>query len=168
LPTTTRGPLEGLTYFNENRAFPGSLVGLQDDYDPHGSTDKALLAKTMQEYLITFNALGLCKFLIRGHVTPQIIARWIAKATGWDFSEQELFTAGERLFNLKRMINVSLGLSRKDDTLPPRLLVHDRGDGAAAGSLPHLGKMLYEYYNLRGWSLEGIPLPETLERLQVG
>jgi aldehyde:ferredoxin oxidoreductase len=160
--------LEGLTYFNENRAFPGSLVGLQDDYDPHGSTDKALLAKTMQEYLITFNALGLCKFLIRGHVTPQIIARWIAKATGWDFSEQELFTAGERLFNLKRMINVSLGLSRKDDTLPPRLLVHDRGDGAAAGSLPHLGKMLYEYYNLRGWSLEGIPLPETLERLQVG
>lgn len=160
--------LEGLTYFNENRAFPGSLVGLQDDYDPHGSEDKALLAKTMQEYLITFNALGLCKFLIRGHVTPKIIARWIAAVTGWDFEAQELFTAGERLFNLKRTINVSLGLSRKDDTLPPRLLVHDRGDGAAAGSLPHLGKLLYEYYTLRGWSLEGIPLPETLERLQIG
>jgi aldehyde:ferredoxin oxidoreductase len=160
--------LEGLTYFNENRAFPGSLVGLKDDYDPHSSEDKALLAKTMQEYMITFNALGLCKFLIRGHVTPKIIAGWIAKVTGWDFDEQELFTAGERLFNLKRKINVSLGLSRKDDTLPPRLLVHDRGDGAAAGSLPHLGRMLYEYYNLRGWSVEGIPLPETLKRLKIG
>ena len=160
--------LEGLTYFNENRAFPGSLVGLKDDFDPHSSEDKPLLAKTMQDYMITFNALGLCKFLIRGHVTPAIIAEWVSKATGWDFDEQELLTAGERLFNLKRKINVGLGISRKDDTLPPRLLVHDRQDGAAAGSLPHLGKMLFEYYNLRGWSLEGIPLPATLERFKIG
>jgi len=159
--------LEGLTYFNENRAFPGSLIGLKDDYDPHSSEDKPLLAKTMQEYMITFNALGLCKFLIRGHVTPAIIAEWVSKATGWDFDEKELLTAGERLFNLKRKINVGLGISRKDDTLPPRLLVQDRREGAAAGSLPHLGKMLFEYYNLRGWSIEGIPLPQTLERLKI-
>jgi aldehyde:ferredoxin oxidoreductase len=76
-----------------------------------------------------------------------------------------LITAGERLFNLKRVINVKLGITRKDDTLSPRLLVHDRKEGAAGGSLPHLGKMLYEYYNLRGWSLEGVPQEETLERL---
>ncbi len=159
--------LEGLTYFNENRAFPGSLIGMKDDYDPHGIEEKPPLAKTMQEYMITFNALGLCKFLIRGHVTPAIIAEWVARATGWDFGEHELLTAGERLFNLKRMINVGLGISRKDDTLPPRLLVHDRQEGAAAGSLPHLGKMLSEYYHLRGWSAEGIPLPRTLERLKI-
>ena len=157
--------LEGLTYFNENRAFPASLVGLKDDYEPHGTDDKALLAKTMQDFMVIFNALGLCKFLIRGHVLPANIAEWVSVVTGWDFDEKELLTAGERIFNLKRTINVGLGVSRKDDTLPPRLLVHDRQEGAAAGSLPHLGKMLFEYYNLRGWSTEGIPLPETLERL---
>lgn len=157
--------LEGLTYFNENRAFPASLVGLKDDYEPHGTDDKALLAKTMQDFMVIFNALGLCKFLIRGHVLPVNIAEWVSVVTGWDFHEKELLTAGERIFNLKRTINVGLGVSRKDDTLPPRLLVHDRQEGAAAGSLPHLGKMLFEYYNLRGWSTEGIPLPETLERL---
>ncbi|HSW35894.1 MAG TPA: aldehyde ferredoxin oxidoreductase C-terminal domain-containing protein, partial [Candidatus Limnocylindrales bacterium] len=42
--------LEGLTYFNENRAFPASLIGLQDEFDPHGSENKALLARTMQDY----------------------------------------------------------------------------------------------------------------------
>lgn len=157
--------LEGLTYFNENRAVPGSLFGLQDEYDPHGSEGKALLAKTMQDYMVIFNALGLCKFLNRGHVVPANIAEWVSKVTGWDFDQKELLTAGERIFNLKRKINCKLGISRKDDTLPPRLLVHDRQEGNAAGSLPHLGKMLYEYYNLRGWSLEGIPLPETLKRL---
>ncbi len=159
--------LEGLTYFNENRAFPASLVGLKDDYEPHGTDDKALLAKTMQDFMVIFNALGLCKFLIRGHVLPANIAEWVSVVTGWDFDEKELLTAGERIFNLKRTINVGLGVSRKDDTLPPRLLVHDRQEGAAAGSLPHLGKMLFEYYNLRGWSTEGIPLPETLERLGI-
>jgi len=157
--------LEGLTYFNENLAFPASMIGLPDEYDPHGSEGKALLAKTMQDYMIVFNALGLCKFLIRGHVGPVIIAEWVSKTTGWNFNQQELLTAGERLFNLKRKINNKLGISRKDDTLPPRLLTHDRREGAAAGSLPHLGKMLFEYYNLRGWNPEGIPLPETLKRL---
>jgi aldehyde:ferredoxin oxidoreductase len=159
--------LEGLTYFNENRAFPASLVGLQDEFDPHGSEDKALLARTMQDFMVTFNALGLCKFLIRGHVTPANIAAWVAAVTGWDFNEQEMLESGERIFNLKRKINNKLGVSRKDDTLPPRLLVHDRKEGAAAGSLPHLGKMLHEYYNLRGWSLEGVPLPATLDRLGI-
>lgn len=157
--------LEGLTYFNENRAFPASLVGLKDEYEPHGTDDKALLAKTMQDFMVLFNALGLCKFLIRGHVVPANIADWVSAVTGWDFDETEMLRAGERIFNLKRTINVGLGISRKDDTLPPRLLVHDRQEGAAAGSLPHLGKMLFEYYKLRGWSTEGIPLPETLERL---
>ncbi|HHX87494.1 MAG TPA: aldehyde ferredoxin oxidoreductase, partial [Firmicutes bacterium] len=160
--------LEGLTYFNENLSFPATLIGLSGEYDPHSSEGKPLLAKTMQDYLIIFNALGLCKFLIRGHVTPQEIAVWVSKVTGWEIDDQELLNTGERLFNLKRSINVKLGISRKDDTLPPRLLVHDRLEGAAAGSLPHLGKMLSEYYSLRGWTVEGIPRPQTLQRLKLG
>ncbi len=165
--TANRGGchLEGLTYFNENRSFPASMIGLQDEYDPHGIENKALLAKTMQDYMGTFNALGICKFLIRGQVPPSAVAEWVTGVTGWDCQANELYSTGERLFNLKRMINISLGISRKDDTLSPRLLAHDRGEGAAAGSLPHLGKMLGEYYVLRGWSLEGLPLPETLIRL---
>ncbi len=157
--------LEGLTYFNENRAFPASIIGLKDEYEPHGTEDKALLAKTMQDYMVLFNALGLCKFLIRGHVPPASIAEWVSNITGWEYDQNELFLTGERIFNLKRKINNKMGISRKDDTLPPRLLTHDRGEGAAAGSLPHLGKMLSEYYELRGWTKEGIPRPETLSRL---
>ncbi len=159
--------LEGLTYFNENMAFPASLIGLPAEYDPHGSGGKAALAKKMQDFMGIFNALGLCKFLIRGHATAADITRWFSCVTGWEMNEQELWEAGERLFNLKRLINVELGISRKDDTLSPRLLVHDRREGAAAGSLPHLGKMLSEYYDLRGWTEEGIPTPETLARLNL-
>lgn len=159
--------LEGLTFFNENMTFPASLAGLPDEYDPHGSEGKAALAKRMQDYMNIFNALGICKFLLRGHVTAADLARWLSAVTGWDAGEEELWVTGERLFNLKRLINVELGISRKDDTISPRLLVHDRREGGAAGSLPHLGRMLAEYYDLRGWTPEGIPKPETLSRLKL-
>ncbi len=159
--------LEGLTFFNENMTFPASLAGLPDEYDPHGSEGKAALAKRMQDYMNIFNALGICKFLLRGHVTATDLARWLSAVTGWDMGEEELWVTGERLFNLKRLINVELGISRKDDTISPRLLVHDRREGGAAGSLPHLGRMLAEYYDLRGWTPEGIPKPETLSRLKL-
>ncbi len=165
--TANRGAchLEGLTYFSENRAFPPELMGLEPEYDPHGVEGKALLAKTMQDYMSTYNALGLCKFLIRGHVTPAEVTEWVNACTGWNLDSEALMTSGERIFNLKRLINVSLGISRKDDMLPPRLLVHDRLEGAAGGSIPHLGKMLWEYYGLRGWSPEGIPGEKRLAEL---
>ncbi len=157
--------LEGLTYFCENLAFPASNLGLPVEYDHHGSEGKPQLAKSMQDYLGIYNALGLCKFLMRGQLSPAILAKWVSMATGWDIDEVELMETGERLFNLKRLINARLGVSRKDDTLSPRLLTHDRQSGQAAGSLPHLGKMLSEYYRLRGWSTEGVPLEDTLKRL---
>lgn len=72
---------------------------------------------------------------------------------------------GERIFNLKRLYNVKCGISRKDDTLPLRLLTHTRGEGGAANNLPYLGKMLNEYYKYRGWGEEGIPLCKKLREL---
>lgn len=167
--TGSRGAchLEGLTYFSENRAFPPELMGLEPHYDYHSPEGKPLLAKVMQDYMAVFNPLGLCKFLIRGHITPEEISQWLQHATGWELDAAGLMKAGERIFNLKRLINCDLGISRKDDWLPPRLLTHDRGEGAAAGSLPHLGRMLSEYYRLRGWTPEGIPTGEVLDDYSV-
>ncbi|HHY39442.1 MAG TPA: aldehyde ferredoxin oxidoreductase family protein [Clostridia bacterium] len=162
--TANRGAchLEALTYFVENKAFPGRFLGLPDEWEPHGTERKAELCVAMQNFMSVFNPLGLCKFLMRGHAGPDVIADWVNGVTGWDLTGSELMRIGERLFNFHRMANVALGISRKDDTLPPRLMVHDRRTGGAAGSLPHIGKMLSEYYALRGWSEEGIPTRERL------
>jgi len=59
-----------------------------------------------------------------------------------------------------------LGMSRKDDTLPPRVLNHPRG-GGAGDNLPILNEMLKQYYRVRGWDEFGIPTPETLKRLNL-
>ncbi len=43
--------------------------------------------------------------------------------TGWDITEEEYLAAGERTWNHTRLFNArKAGVSRKDDTLPPRML----------------------------------------------
>ena len=165
--TANRGGchLENLTYFSESGAFPPSLIGFDKFLSKHNDEHKAELCVIMQNFMNTFNALGLCKFLIRGRTSPDQISKWVASATGWTFTGEDLMMAGERLHNIKRLYNVSLGISRKDDQLPPRLQYHDRKTGAAAGILPNMTKLLTEYYQYRGWNEEGVPTKETLEKL---
>ena len=88
--------------------------------------------------------------------------------TGRDVDLDELMRVGARMSNLKRVFNVRCGITRKDDTLPPRLLKEPRPEGGAAGYLPDLETMLAEYYDYRGWDADGVPRSETLERLGLG
>jgi aldehyde:ferredoxin oxidoreductase len=85
--------------------------------------------------------------------------------TGYDFAP-ELMTIGERISNLERLIFVREGISRQDDTLPPRMK-EAVPTGPVAGhfiSDEMLDVMLDEYYDVRGWDAQGIPLPETLQK----
>ena len=97
--------------------------------------------------------------------TIKTIVQWLNMVTGWDVTVEEFLRTGSRIFTLKRMYNVRLGQSRKDDTLPPRILTHMRGARQAASTLPPLGRMLSEFYAYRGWDEFGIPKEETLAKL---
>lgn len=165
--TANRGAchLEALSYFAEQGVFPLASLGFQKEFDWHGTENKAEIAVLMQNYMETFNALGLCKFLIRGKIGPSVVAKWISAVSGKSFDEKDVMKVGERNFNLKRMFNYRLGVTRKDDYLPPRLGIHDKKTGRAAGSIPHIGKLLVDYYKLRGWTEEGVPTKEKLEEL---
>lgn len=85
--------------------------------------------------------------------------------TGWEVKFEEFMQSGERIFNIKRLFNVSHGISRKDDNLPDRILNEARKSGGAANSLPNLKKQLDEYYAFRKWDSEGIPQEEKLKEL---
>ena len=161
--TANRGGchLESLSYAIES-GIPLEDLGYGEDniLDPHTSVGKAELVIKLQNYMNVFNALGLCKFLLFGRIEPTKVTEWLNHVTGWNLTPAELLTIGKRLHNLKRRYNVRLGINRKDDILPPRLLHLARNDGMAAGVLPELDKMLEEYYHLRGWDENGIPTEE--------
>jgi aldehyde:ferredoxin oxidoreductase len=74
---------------------------------------------------------------------------------------------GERIWTLERQFNMRAGLTAKDDTLPERFLKEAAKTGAAKGKVTELGKMLPEYYELRGWTKDGVPTNETLDRVGI-
>lgn len=134
-------------------------LGYTEPTDPHSHEGKAEMAVTMQNLMSIYNGLGLCKFLLRAEIGPKLLNIWTNYATGWSNSMEELMATGERIFNLKRAYNVKLGISRKDDTLPKRLL-EAKKEGAAADSSPDMDRLIDEYYQIRGWSKDGIPPPD--------
>ncbi|MBN1497700.1 MAG: aldehyde ferredoxin oxidoreductase family protein [Spirochaetes bacterium] len=74
--------------------------------------------------------------------------------------------AGERTHVLERWMNVREGISKKDDTLPLRLLTEGRACDAEERSVP-LETMLGKYYRSRGYDENGIPKKRTLKRLGI-
>jgi aldehyde:ferredoxin oxidoreductase len=80
----------------------------------------------------------------------------------------EVMQAGERAFTRKRLFNARLGISRKDDILPPRFLtLLPQGEGLT-NQHPPIGRLLADYYQYRGWDEMGIPTGAKVDELGLG
>jgi aldehyde:ferredoxin oxidoreductase len=162
----------GLTYATSNRGachlrsytVASEVLGIPVKTDPLATEGKAGLVKAFQDATAVFDASGLCIFSsfawTLADIQPQIQA-----ACEGDWSMEKLNLMGERIWNLERQFNLRAGLTAKDDTLPPRLLKEAAKTGPAKGKVNELGKMLPEYYEIRGWTKDGVPTPETVKRL---
>jgi len=164
--TSNRGAchLEGVTHpLERNTPFPE--FGYETVMNPYAPEGKGEMTAKMQNLMCMFDSLPTCKFLIFGKIKIQNLVDWLNAITGWSLTKEEFLKIGERIFNLERLYNVQLGISRKDDVIPPRILTNKRLDRGEATSLPHIGKMLSDYYQYRGWTEEGIPTKGKLDEL---
>lgn len=166
--TSNRGPCHtaGFSHiFERATIFPE--VGIEKVLDRFQSEGKAEMVVKAQNIMNLWENLALCKFSVFGGIQLHHISRWMKDTVGWELSIQDLVEVGERSFNMKRKLSVGWGLSRKNDTLPARVLVHRASDGGAGDHLPAFNIMLADYYKLRGWNEEGIPTEETMRRLKI-
>jgi aldehyde:ferredoxin oxidoreductase len=88
----------------------------------------------------------------------------IKLVTGFKMNVGNFIRAGERGYNLERLINIRQGLTSSGDTLPKRLTdeLQKTGD---SNSRVRLGEMLGEYYRIRGWDSKGVPTKRRLKSL---
>lgn len=133
------------------------------EYFPrHAGAEKAANVARHQDWRTVFNALVMCIF---ANIEPQMQVDLINAACGLDWLLEDMLRAGERAWNLKRLINLRLGLRREQEKLPKALL-EPYSEGGAAGYIIPFDEMLQAYYQARGWDLHsGAPTPETLRRL---
>ena len=159
--TSNRGAchLQGFTHGFE-KTFTMPEIGINQPHPRHQIEGKGEFTAKLQDLMCLFDSVKLCKFAIGGGIKLTTITDYYNAVTGLNLKNKDLMKIGERLYNLKRLYNVRCGISRKDDTLPPRILTHRRGP-----NLPHLGRMLHDYYNFRNWNEEGIPSQGKIKEL---
>jgi len=113
----------------------------------------------------------LCKFS-RGVFYEGLdeMAKYYTMTTGIEMTTEELRQVGERINNLARVINIREGKgTREYDTLPPKIMsVPVPDEGIAKGAYVTQKEFdigLDDYYEVRGWTKEGIPTIEKLKEL---
>ena len=139
-------------------------LNIPEPFDRLSSEGKGKFVAVLQNFMALCDSLKICKFAVFG-LQAADVHRWLNWVTGWNISFEEFLRIGERIFNLKRLYNVKCGMSRKDDTLPQRILTLKREGLHAPDKLPDLDKMLDEYYVARGWDKNGIPQKDKLSHL---
>ena len=138
-------------------------LGLQV-FDRQAGAEKAANVARHQNWRTVFNALVMCIF---ANVPPQTVLALVNAAAGETYTLGDLLQSGERTWNLKRLINRNLGLTRANDTLPEALLTPYEDGGSAGYRIP-FEEMLAAYYAARGWdSGTGMPTAEKLTELGI-
>ncbi len=153
---------------NQSDYFLADLFGQTEEslgmkfFDRQAGKDKAVNVVIHQNWRTVFNALVMCFF---ANVPPETVLDLVGAAKGKHYTLDSLLQAGERGWNLKRVINNRLGLTRSNDKLPKSLL-ESYPDGGSAGYVIPFEEMLNAYYVARGWDVDtGYPSREKLESL---
>ncbi len=133
-------------------------------FDRHAGAEKAANVAKHQDFRTVNNALVLCVF---ANVPPETMLELVNAACGYDLTLEDFLRCGERAWNLKRLINLKLGLTRAGDTLPAPLL-RTLEDGGAAGYVIPFDKMMAAYYTARNWDANsGKPNSNKLSELGI-
>jgi aldehyde:ferredoxin oxidoreductase len=128
------------------------------------------LVKDQEDIYAIIDSLIICKNA-RGTLKNELfeLAKLYGLITGTEISSEQIKIAGERINTIAKLINIREGLSRKDDTLPWKVMNNPiPEDGPVKGAVvtkDELDLLLDDYYYARGWTLEGVPTKAKLQEL---
>ncbi len=147
-------------YFADIKGFGGDRKSV--------SREKVEAVADLEEKAVLEDSFVICKFT-RTLIDWESMAKYYTLITGRETKVEDLKRAARRIINLVRMYNVKLGVRRKDDRLPQRLLketfVHEGEERSITEE--EMERFLDYYYELRGWDQQGVPKRETLEEYDL-
>jgi len=121
------------------------------------------------------DALGFCRFQTVFN-TPNApswdeFSKFVYVATGLNIPVDQMKEIAERIYTTERLLLGKFGLgTREYDVAPESWYTDPVPAGSAAGEMLDMKKwqeMLDEYYQLHSWDKNGVPTPQTIERLQI-
>jgi len=136
-----------------------------------------IVTPRVEDFYTVVTAMGICEYRSH-HLDWPILGELFSSATGLEVDGEHMKRAGERIWNLFKVINVREGFQRKHDRFPLQWLEPIRGEdgqilevATCEGrpiTMETFNTMLDEYYAERGWELEtGTPSRQKLEELGI-
>ena len=134
------------------------LFGNGGAIDQSTFRDKAKAILYSQNRSVIINLLVVCDWIYpffysnatEDHMgDTSIESQLLSAVSGWEISEKELDTIGERVWNLMRVIMAMEGRTRENDTLTDFYFTEGKDKRALSRSEFEAAKT--EYYQLRGW-----------------
>ncbi len=157
----------GLGYATSNRgACHLKHDTFEEDYQTPGTEGKAEACARTQDFVAMVDSTGLCLFTT-GTWGYEDFAIMVDADLPGEWSVERLRQTGERIWNLEKLFNLKAGLTKSDDTLPPRILAEPVPAGFNKGGVCELDVMLPEYYKIRGWNEDGMPGIDKLNDLSL-
>lgn len=130
------------------------------------SNSKELVKSTanLQNYRALYSSLISCIFF---NPPPQYMAEILNSLFGHEYDLHDIQNLGERIFTLKRLFNLKMGLTPNDETIPQILLTPKR-EGVVRGKAPDYRKLKRIYYDFRTWNPNsGAPKVNKLKELDL-
>jgi aldehyde:ferredoxin oxidoreductase len=141
--------------------------GIPETNDVYSQKNPIIAAARYQDWAEVFNSLVQCEYMTIGGLSLNHQIELLNYVTGWSMNAGDLMKTAERIFTLQRLINVRYGVSRKDDTIPPKLF-EPLKEGVNAGKTPvTFEDSLRKYYKIRGWDTDGKPTVKKVVELNL-
>jgi len=134
-------------------------IGMTDRFEEEGLAE---LVARHQNWRSACDSLVSC-FL--PYLPSDNLAELLSAATGREVAKKDLLRTGERILNLKRLLNLRWGLEVDNERLPG-LLMEPLSDGGTAGHVPDVQRVLTDYYRIRQWDRRtGRPAMDKMQEL---
>lgn len=163
-----RGPChttaDGFKVFRKDNEVDFSSLGIKKI--KMNSNNKTMVKNiiALQDYRSMYSSLIFCFF---SNPPPSYICDLIKNLTGADFDRPDMLLSGERIFNLKRLFNVKMGLESHNEIIP-EILLKPLDEGPTKLMSPNFEKLKKYYYKFRNWNpLDGKPNPALLKKLEL-
>jgi len=115
-----------------------------------------------------FDMLGVCRLpWIELGLNERHYENFYKYVTGNELTLEQLLALSNDVYDLTRLINVRLGVSRKDDSLPYKVYASPPLTGPNAGKVVDrdaFQNLLSLYYRERGWDDNGMPPEDTAKK----
>ncbi|MHA1576995.1 MAG: aldehyde ferredoxin oxidoreductase C-terminal domain-containing protein, partial [Candidatus Thorarchaeota archaeon] len=104
------------------------------------------------------NSVGICNFV---HIEPTEMAQLLSAVTGIHYDIEKMMLSGERIFTLKRLMNLKLGYNVENERIPE--LLKTPLEGLTEGYVPDVNEHLDSWYRYRDWDRQtGLPSQEKM------